>query len=134
MVQKIVIAMNGDQRFALVNGAPITELNPKELLLFAAADCAGRTVVSLLNGHVASLLRLELTMEGKLSTPTLVAESRFVSFNLVYNAECRTLKDQMVISRAIGLAHDKYCGLLQMLRKIAPVTHEVSIVTTEEQA
>jgi putative redox protein len=50
-------------------------------------------------------------------------------FNITYRAECTTTKDQIVISRAINLAHDKYCGMIQMLRRIAPLSHDTSIVT-----
>ena len=34
-------------------------------------------------------------------------------------------------SRAINLAHDKHCGGVQMLRKIAPVADEIAIVNTK---
>ena len=88
--------------------------------------------MGLLKERASSLKNLELTIEGTLSTPTVVAESRFTSFNIIYRAECQTLKDETTISRAINLAHDKYCGLLQMLRKIAPLSHEVSIVATND--
>ena len=77
-------------------------------------------------------MKLEITLEGTLSTATVVAESKYNNFNIVYSAECRSLKEQIVISRAINLAHDKYCGMLQMLRRIAPLSHETSIVTTGE--
>lgn len=133
MIEKITIQMNDDHTFSLLNGNSISALNPKALLLYATADCAGRTIVSLLKEHISTVKLLELSVEGRLSTPTVVAESQFTHINIIYRAECDTLKDQIIISRAINLAHDKYCGLLQMVRHIAPLSHEISVVTTGEK-
>ena len=134
MIQKIVINMTPERDFMLNGGAKLEKLNPKEMLLYAAADCAGRTIFGLLKEHSQEMLSMEITMEGTLSTPVLQAESRYTSFNIIYNIECRRLKDQIIISRAVNLAHDKYCGLLQMLRKIAPLSHELSIVAVDDKA
>jgi hypothetical protein len=38
------------------------------------------------------------------------------------------------VSHAVQLATDKYCGGLAMCRKIAPVSHSVSIVSIEVEA
>lgn len=124
--------MTHEGNFKLSNDATLDVLNPKEMLLYAAADCAGRTILELLKEHRQDLLSMEITLEGTLSTPILQAESRYTSFNIIYNIECRTLKDQIIISRAVNLAHDKYCGMLQMLRKIAPLSHETSIVAVAD--
>ena len=134
MIQKIVINMTPERDFMLNGGAKLEKLNPKEMLLYAAADCAGRTILGLLKEHSQEMLSMEITMEGTLSTPVLQTESRYTSFNIIYNIECHTLKDQIIISRAVNLAHDKYCGLLQMLRKIAPLSHELSIVAVDDKA
>ncbi|MBO5820820.1 MAG: OsmC family protein [Alistipes sp.] len=134
MIQKIVINMTPESDFMLNGGDKLEKLNPKEMLLYAAADCAGRTILGLLKEHSQEMLSMEITMEGTLSTPVLQAESRYTSFNIIYNIECHTLKDQIIISRAVNLAHDKYCGLLQMLRKIAPLSHELSIVAVDDKA
>lgn len=130
MIVKITLYMDGEGHFRLDDGRMLDELNPKEMLLYAAADCAGRTIVSLLEEHTSTLKSLTITLEGTLSTPTVIAESKYTSFNIIYAAECPTLKDQIVISRAVNLAHDKYCGLVQMLRCIAPLTHKTSTVST----
>ena len=132
MVQKITLRMTSEHSFVLDDARLLENLNPKEMLLYATADCAGRTIVGLLKEHIADLTSLTISLEGTLSTPRLMAESKYNNFNIVYSAECRTLKEQIVISRAINLAHDKYCGMLQMIRRIAPLSHETSIVTTGE--
>ena len=131
---KITIELGDNKRFSLNDNRTLESLNPKELMLYAVAECAGLTILDILKEHSESLTMLEIGIEAALTTPTLVAESRFQHFKIHYNARCRTLKEQIVISRAINLAHDKYCGLIQMYRQISPVMHETSIVTTEEQA
>ena len=132
MVQKITLRMTADRHFIIEPERSLESLNPKELLLYATADCAGRTIVGLLKERADDLSDFSITLEGVLSTATVVAESKYNSFNIVYSATCRTLSEQIVISRAINLAHDKYCGMLQMIRRIAPLSHEISIVTTGE--
>lgn len=132
MTLKITLNLIDHSHFALTDGRKLDELNPKEMLLYASADCLGRTIVGLLKEHITSVKQMELSIEGTLSTPTLVAESRYSHFHVVYRAECPHQKDQLIISRAVNLANDKYCGMLQMLRRIAPLTHETSIVATEE--
>lgn len=132
MIQKVTAVMNGEGRFRPADGRQIADLNPKELLLFAAADCAGRTITALMKDRKSAIKSFEIAIEGTLSTPTLMAESRYTTINILYNIECRTLKEQIEISRAVNLAHDKYCGLVQMLKMIAPVQREISIVATDQ--
>ena len=57
--------------------------------------------------------------------------SHFRSFNVIYNLECDTIEEQSIVGRAVTQAQEKYCGTVDMLRKIAPVAHEISIVSTE---
>lgn len=131
MIQKVTLRLNDDRNFELVGALALDELNPKELLLYATAKCAGLTIASLLKEHISEVKLMEITLEGTLSTPTVVAESRYTHLNIIYRAECQTLKEQMVISRAVNLAHDKYCGMVQMIRHIAPLSREISIVATD---
>ena len=131
MIQKVTLRLNDDRNFELIGALTLDELNPKELLLYATAKCAGLTIVSLLKEHISEVKLMEITLEGRLSTPTVVAESRYTHLNKIYRAEGQTLKEQMVVSRAVNLAHDKYCGMVQMIRHIAPLSREISIVATD---
>ncbi len=131
MTQKITLQMTADHHFSIADGRNIEALNPKEMLLYASLECLAHTITSLLKERIKHLKSLELTLEGTLSTPTVVAESVYTQFNVTYNAECHTLKQQTEIGHAINLANDKYCGMLQMLRRIAPLTHTTSIVATD---
>ena len=70
-------------------------------------------------------------MSGELDTEKVEGRSQFVSFNIAYNIECKHIDDQSKVSHAVQLTTDKYCGGLVMCRKIAPVSHSVSIVSIE---
>ena len=134
MVEKVTVCMNDDSQFEICGGISVDRLNPKELLLCAAAKCAGLTVLDIMNKEHVKPKKLEVAVSGNLSTDTLRAESVFTSFDVTYNAEARTSEEHVKISRAINLGHDKYCGMVKMLRTIAPVSHEIIIVTTEPVA
>ncbi len=133
MIEKVTVEMTEDSKFRAIDGPACTEMNPKELLLYAAAQCAGHTALMMMQKMHLVPKRLEITYSGELNTETLQAESLFRSFHTIYNVECGAGSDQEKASRAIEMTHEKYCGLTQMLRKIAPVSHETAIVSTEPE-
>lgn len=133
MTETVTAHLTKEGVFALENDADPSKLNPKELLLYAAAQCSGQTLLLILEQGRMKPRGVEITVSGELSTPTLRSESVFVSFNMVYNLECDTIEDQIKASRAANLTHDKYCGMVRMLRMIAPVAHEIAIVSTEAE-
>ena len=100
----------------------IDQMNPKELLLYSAAYCAALTLKGILDKeHIAP----------KLDTETVTAKSIYTAFNILYRIECSNISEHTKIGRAVNLTTEKYCGTLQMLRRIAPLSQEVSIVSTE---
>ena len=74
---------------------------------------------------------LEITVEGTLNTEKLQAESRFRSFEIIYRVECKTLDDQQHVSQAIYDAQESKCGLIDLLKCAAPISYDISIVSTE---
>lgn len=80
------------------------------------------------------MLNIEIKMAGELDTEKVEGRSQFQSFNIAYNIECKHIDEQSKVSHAVQLATDKYCGGLAMLRKIAPVSHSISIVSVEVEA
>ncbi len=131
MQQSISIHTAENGHFVLAEPYEIHKLNPKELLLYSTALCAGLTLKSIADKEHVKLLSVEIKMEGKLDTEKVEGRSQFTSFNISYNIECKHIDDQTKVSHAVQLANDKYCGGLAMLRKIAPVNHSVSIVSIE---
>ena len=134
MVEKVTVFLNDDSQFEIKNGTTADRLNPKEMLLCAAAKCAALTAIGIMDKQNVTPRKFEVTVAGTLSTETLMAESVFTDFRVVYFAEARTTDEHAKISRALNLTHDKYCGMVKMLNKIAPVSHEIAVLTTEPVA
>lgn len=128
--QTVTVKLVDGGKFRVKDGSA-DDLNPKALILCGAAKCAGFTIMGLLKKDKITPKTLEITVEGMLDTPTLQPGSHFRSFNVIYDLECDTLSQQDTVSRAVTMAQEKYCGTIDMLRKIAPVAHEISIVSTE---
>ncbi len=128
--QKVTVYLKNG-RFRLPNMAKADDLNPKALVLCATAQCAGFTVMGLLQKHKVTPKSLEITIEGTLDTEKLQANSRFRSFVVNYNVECKSLNDQQYVSQAIYDAQEHECGLIALLKSSAPVSYDISIVSTE---
>ncbi len=131
MIEKVTLEMNTDSGFDLRGDTKCRDLNPKALMLFAGAKCAGLTALRIMQKERVNPVRFEISMSGELSTDTVQSESVFRSFNVVYNIECARYDEQSKVSRAVNLAHEKHCGTVQMLGRIAPVSHEIAIVSTQ---
>ena len=134
MQQFISIHINDEGKFSLCDPQELSKLNPKELLLYSAALCAGMTLKSILDKEKVAPLKIEIKLSGELDTEKVEGQSKFTSFNIAYNIECKHIDEQGKVSHAIQLTTDKYCGGLAMLRAIAPVSHSTSIVSIEVEA
>ncbi len=131
MIEKVTLQLSGTGDLVTEANRSCQQMNPKELLLYAGAKCAGMTILHIMQKEHLKPMRLEITLSGDLSTDTPQSQSVFRSFHVVYNVACGEGNEQAKASRAIRLAHDKYCGMMQMLRAIAHVTDEIAIVSTQ---
>lgn len=134
MIEKITVRLDSGSDFKLEEGKGCDELSPKALLLYAGALCAGKTTLMIMEKERIRPKRFEISISGELTTERMEAGSEFRSLHVVYNVECDTDDDQVKVSRAVTLAHEKYCGTMRMLRRIAPVSHEIAVVSTEPEA
>ena len=119
--------------YHLAEPQKLEKLNPKELLLYAAIQCAGKTLSRILEKEKISPKNIELCLSGDIDTPEVQGQSRFTNFNIRFNIECCNINEQSKVSHAVNLTLDKYCGNLTMLRAIAPLSHEVVIVSTQKE-
>ena len=103
--QKVSVELKNG-KFRLSNSAKIEDLNPKALIICAAAECAGYTIMHILRRDNVVPKSLEITVEGTLDTPTLAPESQYVGFNVRYNIDCKSLADQNTISSAVRQAQE----------------------------
>ncbi len=129
-IQKVTVCLRNG-RFRLPNMAKVEDLNPKALVLCATAQCAGYTIMGILQKHKITPKSLEITVQGTLNTEKLQAESRFRSFLISYNVECKSLDEQQQVSQAIYDAQESKCGLIELLKCAAPISYDISIVSTE---
>ena len=131
MTVKVTVEHLDKDNFRLLNGKSADSLNPKELLLYATACCAGKTIIGILGKQRVVPKKFEITMYGELDTDEVAASSTYKSFRVVYNLECTSEEDEERMSAAVRLSDEKYCGTLKMMRRIAPVECEIAIVNTE---
>ncbi len=129
-IQKVTVSLRNG-RFRLPNMAKVEDLNPKALVLCATAQCAGYTIMGILQKHKITPKSLEITVQGTLNTEKLQAESRFRSFLISYNVECKSLDEQQQVSQAVYDAQESKCGLIDLIKCAAPVSYDISIVSTE---
>lgn len=127
-MERIAIKLKGSD--FVTDGTRCDKMNPKALLLLALGRCAGLTALSIFKKMNIKPESFEIECRGEISTPTLVAESVFTSINIVYNVECETPDQQGRVNRALTLTHDKYCGMVKMMRKVAPLSHEIYVHST----
>lgn len=128
MIEKVTLRLSGDGRLLPAAGAGCGELNPKALMLYAGALCAGHTVLKIMKQGRIAPKRLEITLEGEMTTDTVQAETVFRSFRALYSVECADDRERIKAGRAVKLGQERYCGMMNMLRKIGPVTYETVFV------
>lgn len=131
MKLKVTVHLTEGGEWQLSDAQKLSKLNPKEYLLYGTALCAGMTLQAILAKEKVKAKSIEIKMSGHIDTDKVEGRSVFLSFNIAYNIECNHIADQSKVGHAVTLTTEKYCGTLAMLRKIAPVSHEVSIVSTE---
>lgn len=131
MIEKVTLQMTREGKFRVESGSGCEEMNPKKLLLYAAAQCSGQTALMIMQKERITPKRFEISYSGELSAETVQSESVYRSFHVVYNIECDTEDDQAKVGRAVELTHEKYCGMVQMLHRIAPVSREIAVVSTQ---
>ena len=118
MIEKVTLQLSGDADFTSEGGPRCEEMNPKTLLLYAAAKCVGKTALMIMDKERFRPKRFEIGISGELSDETPQSESTFKSFHVVYNIECDTEDDQAKVGRAVTLAHET--GIFENPRFFAP--------------
>lgn len=87
-MQIVKLELSADSRFRPVGGRNLSDYNPKELMLAAIADCAGRTALSIMEKMRLEPVAFEIDVEGTLDTGEVRAESRFTALVVTCNV-CR---------------------------------------------
>lgn len=130
MIEKVTLQLSGDADFTSEGGPRCEEMNPKTLLLYAAAKCVGKTALMIMDKERFRPKRFEIGFGRHLRTKRLIQKVPSNRSTWSSNIECDT-EDDAKVGRAVTLAHEKLCGMMQMLRKVAPVSHEIAVVSTD---
>lgn len=131
MIENVTLVLDENGTLRLAGGRTMEELNPKALLLAAAAKCAGLTALSIMQKSRMKPVGFEIAFSGELSTDTVRSESMYLNFKVDYRVVCAR-GEQERVARALRLTTDRYCSMIRMLRSIAPVAHEERIVATAD--
>ena len=79
MIEKVTLQLTGDSKLVPENGPDCGEMNPKTLLLYAAAKCSGMTALMIMEKERLRPKRFEISVSGELSTEEVRSESVFKS-------------------------------------------------------
>jgi putative redox protein len=113
----------GDRPPVLVDGNTQRALSPMELLLLAAATCAGADVVIILQKQRVALRRMGIAMTG---TRRETEPRRYLSIHYRFVVEGEGA-DEARVRRAIDLSLEKYCSVAASLAPDTQVTYDVAI-------
>lgn len=131
MTEKVTLEIAPDGGYRILGGRTCDRMTPRELLLLAAARCAAETALMIMHKEQLTPRHFEITSSGSLTDEAAPIEPSFGSFHLVYRIECASEEEQAKAGRAVRLTQEKYCGMVRMLARIGPVTHETAVVTTQ---
>jgi putative redox protein len=113
----------GERPPVVVDGNTQQAMSPMELLLLAAATCAGADVVIILRKQRATLRRLGIAMTG---TRRDSEPRRYLAIHYRFAVEGDGV-DEARVRHAVGLSLEKYCSVVASLAPDTQVTYDVAV-------
>lgn len=93
--------------------------SPKILMLVSLAGCTGVDVVEILNKMKVHFSDLSIKIHAHLTeTDPKIYDEVTVTYSIKVDAA-----DQPKVLRAVSLSQDKYCGVSEMFRSFATLSH-----------
>lgn len=116
------IVMDAHQDHGGTAGGPA----PMETLLLALAGCTGMDVIPILRKMRAPVERfeIEVTADRADTHPRILT-----AIHLRYRAAGPGLRAEQV-AKAVALSQERYCSVSAMLRKVAAITDETTVIDT----
>ena len=112
------VIMDAPQKSGGEDNGPI----PKPFILAALSGCTGMDIVALLRKSNHVIDDFSMKLKGDLSRQ---APMQYISIHILYifngNEESRE-----AVSNAVADSQEKHCGVSSMLKKVLPVTWEIS--------
>lgn len=118
LVNGHTIIMDAPPRAGGEENGPI----PKPLILTALSGCTGMDVIALLRKANLTLFDFSMKVSGELSKKHPL---EYVAIHIKYDIKGKT-SDKDAVLQAINDSQEKICGVSHMLRKVLPVTWEVT--------
>lgn len=118
LVQGHTIVMDAPERVGGTDEGPL----PKPLVLTALLGCTGMDVVRLLRVKGKELTRFNVRVTGELSKQHPLT---YISAHLIYDLQ-GAASDELDAMLAVERSQNELCGVSSMLKRIMPVTWEVS--------
>lgn len=95
--------------------------SPKILMLVSLAGCTGVDVVGILNKMKVSFSDLSISVHAHLTeTDPKIYHDVAVTYSIKVDK-----KDEGKVQKAVTLSQDKYCGVSEMFRAFAKLSHEI---------
>ncbi len=118
LVNGHTIVMDAPERVGGEDHGPI----PKPFVLSALSGCTGMDVVGLLRKAASEPKNFNMKVIGEISKK---APIEYVAIHVVYEFD-GTEENKEACLQAVMDSQEKYCGVSHMLKKILPVTWEVT--------
>ncbi|MFT3701236.1 MAG: OsmC family protein [Agriterribacter sp.] len=118
LVNGHTIIMDAPERVGGEDNGPI----PKPFVLTALSGCTGMDVIALLRKQGKELKELNLKVSGEISKQQPI---EYVSANIIYEITGDP-QDEQAAKEAVLYSQEKICGVSHMLKKIMPVTWQIT--------
>lgn len=118
LVNGHTIVMDAPERAGGEDNGPI----PKPFVLTALSGCTGMDVVSILRKQGVELNDFNITVSGEISKPHPIV---YTSIHLVYEFKGSEAHKEAAL-QAVTDSQEKFCGVSNMLKRIIPVTWDVT--------
>ena len=98
--------------------------SPKILMLVSLAGCTGVDVVDILNKMRVRFSDLSINVHAHLTeTDPKIYDDVTVTYSIKVDK-----KDQGKVQKAVTLSQDKYCGVSEMFRAFAKLSHTINFI------
>jgi putative redox protein len=106
------------------NGGNDLATSPKILMLVSLAGCTGVDVVAILNKMRVAFSGFSINVHAHLSeTEPKIYDDVIITYIIKVDE-----KDESKVEKAVTLSQDKYCGVSEMFRAFAKLSHKVQFV------
>ena len=118
LVNGHTVVMDAPERVGGEDNGPI----PKPFVLSALSGCTGMDVIAILKRSSHQVQDFNMKVTGEISKQ---APIEYVAIHIVYEFKGNEDSKQAALD-AVMASQEKYCGISHMLKKIIPVTWDVT--------